>query len=177
MLSVVAPTHYLPSICVSGAMRRCAECSRVARHAYQKSSPVVVCRTITFSSQVTPATRIFFIYSVGRTENDFGSGCVKTSMTVSRSTSYIKYLTKISSLPFSSECQAVLREDPNLPSAVGASALQPGQRSAPPHPSLPPFPYWSQDGNHRCPSPLLATPVACHQSAAITAAHRLPRLM
>lgn len=76
-----------------------------------------------------------------------------------------------------SECQAVLREDPNLPCAAGASALQPGQRSGPPHPSLPPFPYWSQDGHQRCPSPLLATPAACHHSAAITAAHRLPRLM
>lgn len=48
------------------------------------------------------------------------------------------------------------------------------------HPAPPcplPFPYWSQDGHQRCPSPLLATPAACHHSAAITAAHQLTRLM
>lgn len=52
-------------------------------------------------------------------------------------------------LLFFTECQTVLREDPNLPCAVGASALQPGQRSVPPYPSLPPplsllEPRWPQ---------------------------------
>lgn len=116
---------------------------------------------------------------------DSGSGCVKNCMKVNKPSLHKKQKSSqqkilnffcISSCLFA-ECQAVLREDPNLPCAVGASALQPGQRSVPPHPSLPPFPYWSQDGHQRCPSPLLATPAACHHAAAITAAHRLPRLM